>query len=49
VSASLGLEKISDKPWHICASNATSGEGLQEGIEWLTHQIRQSVQLEESS
>ena len=31
-----GLERLLDKPWHICASNATTGEGLQEGIEWLT-------------
>ncbi|XP_059489197.1 ADP-ribosylation factor-like protein 6 isoform X4 [Neocloeon triangulifer] len=49
VSASLGLENISNKPWHICASNAMTGEGLQEGIEWLTNQIRQSVMLEASS
>ena len=27
-----------DKPWHICASNAVTGEGLQEGVEWLTGQ-----------
>ena len=25
-----------DKPWHICASNAVTGEGLPEGVEWLT-------------
>ena len=31
-----GLERIMDKPWHICASNAVTGEGLQEGVEWLT-------------
>jgi ADP-ribosylation factor-like protein 6 len=43
VSASLSLERIPDKPWHICASNALSGEGLQEGIEWLTNQIRDIV------
>ena len=32
----LELEHIKDKPWHICASNALTGEGLHEGIEWLT-------------
>ncbi len=32
----LGLERILDKPWHICASNAVTGEGLPEGVEWLT-------------
>jgi hypothetical protein len=31
-----GLERILDKPWHICASNAVTGEGLPEGVEWLT-------------
>ena len=30
------MERIHDKPWHICASNAVTGEGLQEGVEWLT-------------
>ena len=35
-----GLERIMDKPWHICASNAVTGEGLHEGVEWLTAQIK---------
>lgn len=43
VSQSLGLERIMDKPWHICASNAVSGEGLHEGVEWLTSQIKENV------
>ena len=29
VSQTLGLERLLDKPWHICASNANTGEGLQ--------------------
>ena len=36
VSQMLELEKVKDKPWHICASNAVSGEGLHEGIQWLS-------------
>ncbi|XP_033224861.1 ADP-ribosylation factor-like protein 6 isoform X1 [Belonocnema kinseyi] len=36
----LGLEKIHNKPWHIRATNAVTGEGLQPAIEWLTDQIR---------
>lgn len=36
----LGLEAIKDKPWHISSSNALTGEGLQNGVEWLTQQIR---------
>ena len=39
-SQMLGLERIMDKPWHICASNAVTGEGLHEGVEWLTTQIK---------
>ena len=38
-----GLERLLDKPWHICASNAATGEGLQEGIEWLTGQIKENM------
>jgi len=43
VSQTLGLERIMDKPWHICASNAVTGEGLQEGVEWLTGQIKDGI------
>ena len=39
VSQMLELEKIKDKPWHICASNAMTGEGLHEGIQWLTGRL----------
>lgn len=40
VSQLLCLENIKDKPWHICASDALRGEGLQEGVDWLQDQIR---------
>lgn len=39
-SKKMGLDSMSDKPWHICASNALTGDGLNEGVEWLTDQIR---------
>lgn len=39
----LGLEKINDKPWHISSSNALTGEGLQDGVQWLVQQIRECV------
>uniref|UniRef100_A0A1B0DJK9 ADP-ribosylation factor-like protein 6 n=1 Tax=Phlebotomus papatasi TaxID=29031 RepID=A0A1B0DJK9_PHLPP len=35
IAAALGLEKIRDKPWHISSSNALTGEGLQDGVQWL--------------
>ncbi|XP_012732273.1 ADP-ribosylation factor-like protein 6 isoform X3 [Fundulus heteroclitus] len=47
VSQTLCLENIKDKPWHICASNAIKGEGLQEGLDWLQDQIAQSYQNNE--
>ncbi|XP_022596782.1 ADP-ribosylation factor-like protein 6 isoform X2 [Seriola dumerili] len=47
VSQMLCLENIKDKPWHICASNAIKGEGLQEGLDWLQEQIAQSYQNNE--
>ena len=40
VSNLMVLDEIRDKPWHICASNALTGEGLAEGIDWLTDQIK---------
>ncbi len=40
-----GLERILDKPWHICASNAVTGEGLPEGVEWLTGTDRDTAYL----
>ncbi|KAJ7320401.1 hypothetical protein JRQ81_019912, partial [Phrynocephalus forsythii] len=40
VSHLLALENIKDKPWHICASDALKGEGLQEGVDWLQDQIQ---------
>ncbi len=41
VSTSLELEKIHDKPWFICATNALTGEGIQEGTEWLEDQLKE--------
>lgn len=43
LSSALGLEKIKDKPWHISSSNALTGEGLQDGVQWLVQQIRESL------
>ncbi len=31
---------VSEKPWHIQASNATTGEGLEEGLTWLSSQLK---------
>lgn len=39
VSEGLGLAELSDRPWHIEASNALTGEGLDEGVKWLGAQV----------
>jgi len=35
----LGLDQLSGNPWHIQPSNAVTGEGLEDGIEWLSEQL----------
>jgi len=36
VSTALGLHTLKDRPWHIQKSSALSGDGLREGLEWLS-------------
>ncbi|CAH1393742.1 unnamed protein product [Nezara viridula] len=43
IATAFGLDRIKDKPWHIFSTNALTGEGLQEGVEWLTEQLCQTV------
>mmetsp|Transcript_21908 Transcript_21908/g.36677 ORF Transcript_21908/g.36677 Transcript_21908/m.36677 type:complete len:187 (-) Transcript_21908:973-1533(-) len=35
----LGLDRIRDRGWSIWPSNALSGEGINDGIEWLCNNI----------
>ncbi|KAF2356813.1 Small GTP-binding protein domain [Trinorchestia longiramus] len=46
VSAALGLDRLTDKPWHITACNAVTGDGLHEGIDWLSQMIRDVIEKE---
>jgi len=41
VSLQLGLSTITDRPWQVAASNALTGEGVDEGIEWLVSALNQ--------
>lgn len=36
----LNLEKLKENPWHIAASNALSGEGVDDGLKWLSGVIK---------
>lgn len=40
LSQLLGLDGIDDRPWNICASNALTGEGIQQGVDWLADQLK---------
>ncbi|CAF0760926.1 unnamed protein product [Didymodactylos carnosus] len=44
VSSALGLDEIENKSWHICSSNALTGVGVQEGIEWLSSAVKASLE-----
>ena len=36
ISEALELTNILDRPWHIIPSNGLNGQGLEEGIKWLS-------------
>eukprot|EP01034_Spumella_vulgaris_P046012 gene46012-57364_t len=35
----MGLDRIRDKAWHITPSNAITGAGVNEGIDWLCDRL----------
>lgn len=39
ISQTLGLHQLPHQQWHVQASNAITGEGIQEGIDWFLVQI----------
>lgn len=43
ISQTLELDKLQSNPWHIQASNAITGNGLEEGLDWLSDQIMQQA------
>ena len=43
-SSVLELDAIRDKSWHISGSNALTGDGLEEGISWLSDQLKEVLQ-----
>jgi ADP-ribosylation factor-like protein 6 len=45
VAQCLGLDQglVEGKPWQIQSTNALTGEGLVEGVDWLSDQIKVMV------
>jgi len=39
ISSALNLSTIRDRPWHIQACSAKTGEGLQDGMEWVVGEV----------
>merc|ERR1712130_70748 len=39
VTDKLGLNSIRNRPWHIQGSCATTGDGLYEGLDWLSQTL----------
>lgn len=40
----LELRSLANRKWHIQATNAISGDGIQEGFEWLRDQLKDQKQ-----
>eukprot|EP01092_Planopodium_desertum_P007951 TRINITY_DN3286_c0_g1_i1.p1 TRINITY_DN3286_c0_g1~~TRINITY_DN3286_c0_g1_i1.p1 ORF type:complete len:187 (+),score=7.19 TRINITY_DN3286_c0_g1_i1:77-562(+) len=40
VSDGLEMHEITDHPWHVQAACAKTGQGLDEGFDWLADQIK---------
>mmetsp|Transcript_15788 Transcript_15788/g.20480 ORF Transcript_15788/g.20480 Transcript_15788/m.20480 type:complete len:88 (+) Transcript_15788:119-382(+) len=40
ITDSLELPDIENKSWQIQSSNALTGDGIEEGIEWLAGSVR---------
>ncbi|XP_070250019.1 ADP-ribosylation factor 2-like isoform X2 [Myotis yumanensis] len=40
ITDKLGLQSIRRRNWHIQATSTTSGDGLYEGLDWLSNQLK---------
>ena len=36
----LEVHSLTDRKWHVQAASANSGDGLYEGLDWLSEQIK---------
>jgi ADP-ribosylation factor-like protein 6 len=43
IKAELELNRIRNKPWHLFGSNALSGDGITEGIDWLADELKKNL------
>merc|ERR1712096_96990 len=43
ITEKLGLNQIRNRPWYIQATDARTGDGLYEGIDWAHHVLTGNV------
>ncbi|GKB13244.1 ADP-ribosylation factor 2-B isoform X2 [Tanacetum coccineum] len=48
ITEKLDLQSFQQRQWHIQSTCATSGEGLYEGLEWLSNNIAKLMRLKRS-
>ncbi|XP_063542226.1 ADP-ribosylation factor-like protein 6 [Cydia strobilella] len=41
LAVALCLERVLDRPWHVCATSARDATTLHDGIAWLARQVRE--------
>ncbi len=46
ITDKLGLHSLRQRAWYIQAACATSGDGLYEGLEWVSQDSRHNLGLE---
>ena len=44
ITDKLGLHSLRNRNWYIQATCATSGDGLYEGLNWLSNQLKKANQ-----
>ena len=49
ICQTLGLHQLPHKQWHVQSSNALTGDGVQEGIDWLLVQLANNKKLQNSN
>lgn len=42
VADKLGMHKLKGREWHVQGCNATTGDGLYEGLDWLSTTLSKS-------
>jgi len=49
ITQELGLNEIRERTWQILPCSAKTGEGLQDGMEWIVEQINSNKGGEEKT